>query len=335
MQPLEIAKGNPTAIPRAEDDDAGLASSTWTATAATDELNGDRLSSTEAVSRRRSNDNNISRNNTNNNTTIPDSPRSFDSNELFEDVLDETIGEYGMDRITDDDLERLMWNSDEGQRNYRRHQQNNSNTNRSSFIFQQYHQIRSWLCPCCPPRHHKIGNMIILLPYYCVTKFKCGIMGPHWFGPVACFTLLSGATSRLVPRSYRTIGPITGQICLGLYLVSVLLLGLVVCRDPGVVRSTAMMEDEEEQVEQENVGEDEGTDGIAGRVESGRSGGRSGRGRGLTGRGSGGGQLEAARVSNTNGNRRRGAGDGWRYCDICRYGFYASSLLFLHCILID
>ena len=160
--------------------------------------------------------------------------------------------------------------------------------------------------------------MIILLPYYCVTKFECGIMGPHWFGPLACFTLLSGATSRLVPRSYRTIGPITGQICLGLYLVSVLLLGLVVCRDPGVVRSTAMMEDEEEQVEQENVGEDEGTDGIAGRVESGRSGGRAGRGRGLTGRGSGGGQLEAARVSNTNGNRRNG-GDGWRYCDICRY----------------
>lgn len=319
MQPLEIAKGIPAAIACKDDYDVGLASTTTAAVAAVtaaDELNRTRSPSPELVTRRRSNDNHINNNNINN-TTMPDSPRSFDSNELFEDVVDETNGEYGMDRITDDDLERLMWNSDEGQRRDYRRRQHNNNTARPSSMFQQYHRIRSWLCSCCPPRRqHKIGNMIILLPYYCVTKFKCGIMGPHWFGPVACFTLLSGATSRLVPRSYRTIGPITGQICLGLYLVSVLLLGLVVCRDPGVVRSTAMMEDEEALVEQENV-DDEGTNGIDGRVESGRAGGRSGNGRGLTGRGSGGGLSEGGRGLNTNGIRRRGGVD-WRYCDICR-----------------
>jgi hypothetical protein len=149
--------------------------------------------------------------------------------------------------------------------------------------------------------------MIILSPY-CVTKFNFGIMGPHWFGPVACLTLLTGATSRLVPRSYRTVGPITAQTCLGFYLVSVLLLGLVVCRDPGVVRATPMESERDEQTSQIVV-EDEGTDGVGRRLDIG-SGGGLGRERELAGRGSGGGLSNPTRMT--------GRHDGWRYCDLCK-----------------
>jgi hypothetical protein len=315
MRPLEITDGIPAAL-----------GSTLTPAVAVGEQEGGRTSSSsspEAMSTRRRGSNDNDNHTSQYHATMPDSPRSFDSNELFEDVLDETNSNYGRgrDRITDDDLERLMGNdySDENELlDYRRQQSNNSARPSTSIQQQQcYHRFWSWMCPSfCHAsgrrqqrRKIQIGNMIILSPY-CVTKFNFGIMGPHWFGPVACLTLLTGATSRLVPRSYRTVGPITAQTCLGFYLVSVLLLGLVVCRDPGVVRATPMEDERDEQTSQIIV-EDEGTDGVGRRVDVG-SGGRLGRERGLAGRGrgSGGGLSNATRMT--------GRDDGWRYCDLCR-----------------
>ncbi len=321
MQPLQITNGIPSALVCTDDDDDGRRTSS--------------PSQVRQVTKMRHGNNN---NSTAINMTMPvDSPRSFfDSNELFEDVLDETYGDDGVgrinnnNRITDDDLERLMGIHD-NQRNIH----STTTTPSSSFIMQQYCRVRSWLCPCCNNRrkqqqrrnnnnnNNKLGNMILLFPY-CVAKFNCGILGPHWFGPVACLLLLSGATSRLVHRSYGTIGPVTARTCLAFYFVSVLFLSLVVCRDPGVVRSitatTTTMEEEEEQIiaveEEEEEEEERCADDI---VAAGHSIelGAGGRGRGaLSGRASG---SSRGSRSNTNVNQRSGGGGGgWRYCDLCR-----------------
>ena len=369
MQPLPITNGMlPSTLDCADDDDGGgggvekyQREGGRRRTSSPSAAEGEE----DVTTRRRRHSNGTTTtitNNINNNLrTMPDSPRSFDSNELFEDVLDETyedssISSVGINnyRITDDDLERLMGNDDNTNLDenepfdYRRRQsqqQNITSTTRpSSCILQQYYRVRAWLCPCCCNHNHRrkqqqqqqqrhnnnnkiIGNMILLFPDYCVTKFNCGILGPHWFGPVACLILLSGATSRLVPRSYRTIGPITAQTCLVFYLVSVLLLLLVSCRDPGIVRSIITMGGEEEEEEEQMIVKEEGEERCANDniVAAGYmlelsvgAGGRRGRGRGaLSGRAS----DSSSRGLNTNGNQRRGGGgrdDGWRYCDLCR-----------------
>mmetsp|Transcript_41062 Transcript_41062/g.86139 ORF Transcript_41062/g.86139 Transcript_41062/m.86139 type:complete len:196 (-) Transcript_41062:190-777(-) len=82
----------------------------------------------------------------------------------------------------------------------------------------------------------RVGNMIMVLPS-CVSRWGFGIMGPHWFGPVACLLLLTIATIHFAPKAYHHIGPISGIICLLFYVHGVVSLCIVTCSDPGVVKS--------------------------------------------------------------------------------------------------
>jgi len=242
-------------------------------------------------------------NNTNDKSNdAPDSPKSFNSDEIFDDVEQDDTNNI----IPDQDLERLLGpipsrrssnHSDEKHNN----NINNNNTNTKSSLevdsidssegSSRRHKKtnRKGLCPCCPNvvrrgpwqclaaivgggnenvPSMRVGNMIMVLPS-CVSRWGFGIMGPHWFGPVACLLLLTIATIHFAPKAYHHIGPISGIICLLFYVHGVVSLCIVTCSDPGVVKS--------------GTGAGVGGGGYAG--------------------------LPRVDVS---------AGRGWRYCDLCR-----------------
>ncbi|KAL3782445.1 hypothetical protein ACHAW5_000167 [Stephanodiscus triporus] len=213
----------------------------------------------------------------------PASPKSFDSDEIFEDVLQ--VEEQTSDR----DLESLF-----GPLPSRR----SCNTTPSSLETDRHgnddegdprrKKQKKFTCPCCPnalrrgPCHALaavmrkdgsapstgVGNMIVVFPK-CFNSMGFGIVGPHWFGPVCCLFLLTGATSYYIPKAL-IIGQFSAMTCLLFYIVSVVSLFVVSCSDPGVVRAGGL-----------DVG---------------------------------GGRHCYAGVPTTNMT----AGRGWRFCDLCR-----------------
>ncbi|KAL7551695.1 hypothetical protein ACHAWF_015269 [Thalassiosira exigua] len=180
----------------------------------------------------------------------PDSPRSFDSNEIFEDV------EQAEEQISDQDLERLLGPLPTSRRNATT---GGSNANSRSLEIDdsgrddvRRKRSHKTICPCCPnavrrgPCHMlaalmggdgsspSLGNMIVLFPR--CYPYGFGIVGPHWFGPVCCLGLLTIATIYFASKAYHNVGPISGITCMLFYIIAVVSLGLVSCSDPGVVK---------------------------------------------------------------------------------------------------
>mmetsp|Transcript_38517 Transcript_38517/g.92217 ORF Transcript_38517/g.92217 Transcript_38517/m.92217 type:complete len:336 (+) Transcript_38517:127-1134(+) len=118
---------------------------------------------------------------------------------------------------------------------------------------QQRRKSNEKFCGCCPAfvrrgpcqslailtsseaPNDRVGNMLVI-SRGCYDKHSCGIMGPHWFGPVSCFALLSFATLYFGHKAYANIGTGSLIICLAFYTHAVISLLMVSCSDPGVVR---------------------------------------------------------------------------------------------------
>ena len=229
----------------------------------------------------------------------PDSPKSFNSQDIFDDIEDEELSNLPhKDRITDQDLDRLL-----GPLPSRRTVNNNNNNHpvSSSLEVDNYCSTNDdWsrekknkkppgatICPYCPnfirggiAPTTKVGNVFILCPR-CYNKFGFGVIGPHWFGPVCCFGLETIATIYYYPLAKNNVGTISAVICLIFYIFGTISLCLVSLSDPGIVKSV-------------------------------RGGGIDGRG-GLDGVGVG--RNGYAGVSTTDSNVTARA--GWRYCDLC------------------
>jgi len=67
-------------------------------------------------------------------------------------------------------------------------------------------------------------------------------MGPHWFGPICCVGLLTGATLYFGRKAYHTIGIGSAAICLLFYITALVSLFIVSCSDPGVVKAGSRYE---------------------------------------------------------------------------------------------
>ena len=67
-------------------------------------------------------------------------------------------------------------------------------------------------------------------------------MGPHWFGPLCCVGLLTGATFYFGRKAYHTIGFGSAAICLLFYITALVSLFIVSCSDPGVVKADSRYE---------------------------------------------------------------------------------------------
>ena len=137
-----------------------------------------------------------------NSLAAPDSPKSFNSDEIFEDV-DVEYGEEG--KISDHDLDRLLGplplrrtsnppqNSLETDCNDEDSSHDSSTTRRK--------RSNKGSCPCCPravqrgpwqflatvtgrdssvPTTTRVGNMIVL-NNKCFHNMGFGIVGPHWY----------------------------------------------------------------------------------------------------------------------------------------------------------
>jgi len=195
-------------------------------------------------------------NNSNGSPSIktPDSPKSFNSDEIFEDV------ECGDEHTSDHDLERLL-----GPPPMRRANVDNEpipNSLETDFNDDdsddstRSKRKKEALCSCCPSSVRRgpcrmllsitgrdgsvpatsVGNMIIILPKF-FHSMGFGIMGPHWFGPVVCVALLTFATSYFTPKAYHNIGLISAIMCVLFYISGIVSLCIVSCSDPGVVKS--------------------------------------------------------------------------------------------------
>lgn len=222
--------------------------------------------------------------------SAPDSPKSFNSDEIFEDVEQVEV------ETTDQDLERLLGPLP---RRINSGENNSENENATASLevddgsdeSNRRKRTKRGACHCCPSSARRgpcrffapmpggddgddssaavprVGNMTILFPQ-CYRSFGFGIMGPHWFGPVSVVALLTIATLYFSPKAYHHIGPGSGIICLLFYVASLVSLCMVSCTDPGVVRSG---------------GKPSAKNGYAGLPTANPDGGR-----------------------------------GWRYCDLCR-----------------
>ncbi|KAL9184656.1 hypothetical protein ACHAXT_012626 [Thalassiosira profunda] len=182
------------------------------------------------------------------------SPKSFNSDELFEDVEDVE------EQISDHDLDRLL-----GPVPLRRTKHMGGDRNAFSLEMDSIgnedarrRRPKQVFCPCCPAAIRRgpcqlmmaatghdgsapsprVGNMIVVFPR-CFHKMGFGIMGPHWFGPICCFGLLTIGTIFFAPRAYHNVGPISAATCLVFYIVGVVSLLIVACSDPGVVQPEA------------------------------------------------------------------------------------------------
>ena len=67
-------------------------------------------------------------------------------------------------------------------------------------------------------------------------------MGPHWFGPICCVGLLTGATFYFGRKAYHTIGVGSAAICLLFYITALVSLFIVSCSDPGLVKADSRYE---------------------------------------------------------------------------------------------
>jgi len=144
------------------------------------------------------NDNNDGNDN-NNNSTAPDSPKSFNSEEIFEDV------EQGKEQVSDRDLERLLGplplrrvsNNASGDNNKN---MNSLEVDNNASDDSRWKRSKKAFCPCCPGAVRRgpwqmimamtghdgstpgtrVGNMIVVFPR-CFYNQGFGIMGPHWY----------------------------------------------------------------------------------------------------------------------------------------------------------
>ncbi|KAL7436427.1 hypothetical protein ACHAXM_005199 [Skeletonema potamos] len=235
----------------------------------------------------------------------PDSPKSFNSEDIFDDVDDdEEIPRAEEDRITDQDLDRLLGplpsrrtvNTTASNNNHHPSSLEVDNCSNDDWSREKKTKKPSsdMICPCCPSMIRrgfgplfatstKVGNVFILSPR-CYNQFGFGVCGPHWFGPVCCFGLETIATIYYYSLAKNNVGMISAVICLLFYIFGIISLCLVACSDPGIVRSV-------------------------------RGGGVDGRG-GLDGAGVGrNGWNGYAGVSTAENNITARA--GWRYCDLC------------------
>eukprot|EP00569_Conticribra_weissflogii_P020498 CAMPEP_0171428264 /NCGR_PEP_ID=MMETSP0881-20121228/5136_1 /TAXON_ID=67004 /ORGANISM="Thalassiosira weissflogii, Strain CCMP1336" /LENGTH=419 /DNA_ID=CAMNT_0011948027 /DNA_START=17 /DNA_END=1276 /DNA_ORIENTATION=- len=233
------------------------------------------------------------------NSDDPSSDEEFDFDSLIQPRSSSKIDD---DHILDEDLDRLL-----GPLPNLRHRSDlhddldgfYGSSRRSN-----RHRNKNEICPCCPRAVQKgpwqawlacvgsssgwkVGNMIVVLPR-CYEMVGFGVVGPHWFGPLCCQGLLSGATLYYAPLAYRSIGVISTIICLLFFTVGTVSLLIVSCSDPGVVKSI-------------------------------RGGGMDGRG-GLDGVGVGrNGYAGVSAVEERPGGSAAGGRDwsNWRYCDLC------------------
>lgn len=215
----------------------------------------------------------------------PDSPKSFNSEDIFEE---EQLSPHDDYKVTDQDLDRLL-----GPLPSRRTARSNlevdvgggdscnssSNWNGETKNKKQSSRV---LCPCCSTTI-KVGNVFVLLPR-CYNQFGFGVIGPHWFGPICCLGLETGATIYYYHMAKNNVGAISACICLLFYTVGIISLCLTSCSDPGIVKSI-------------------------------RGGGMDGRG-GLDGIGVGRNGYAGVPVRAVEQNIIT-ARAGWRYCDLC------------------
>jgi hypothetical protein len=240
-------------------------------------------------------------------TLAPDSPKSFNSDDIFDDVdVELADDDNNNERITDQDLDRLLGPlpSRRGNNNTQQQQvgssslevddgNNSMNDNNDDWSREKKNRKPPPLsfCPCCPgnirrgplllPTTTKIGNVFILSPR-CYNQYGFGIIGPHWFGPICCLGLETIATMYYYPMAKYNVGTISAMICLAFYLVGIISLCFVACSDPGIVKSV-------------------------------RGGGIDGRG-GLDGIGVGRNGYAGVPGSDNNDITARA---GWRFCDLC------------------
>ena len=146
----------------------------------------------------------------------PSSPKSFNSDEIFEDIDVEYGDEGSSERISDHDLDRLL--GPLPTQNNRRSGNSNTHSSLETDICNndngsdndsrnRRRKIGSkkikGLCPCCPqsirqgPCHLLasvigrdgpvpiVGHMIVVLPK-CYYSWGFGIMGPHWYVLEVC-----------------------------------------------------------------------------------------------------------------------------------------------------
>jgi hypothetical protein len=237
--------------------------------------------------------------------TAPESPKSFHSEDIFDDVNDdeELIPHDDDDdveggRITDQDLDRLLGPlpsrrtvNTTGKPSSLEVDNNDCSNDDWSREKKAKKPSSAVICPCCPnsirrgpgpllATSTKVGNVFILSPW-CYRQFGFGVCGPHWFGPLCCFGLETIATIYYYRLAKNNVGMISSVICLLFYIFGIVSLCLVSCSDPGIVKSV-------------------------------RGGGLDGRG-GLDGVGVG--RNGYAVVSTTENNITARA--GWRYCDLC------------------
>ena len=175
------------------------------------------------------------------------SAKSFNSDEIFEDV----DVEQGEEKITDHDLDRLLGPLPSLHTRRGRLELDGSDSPEGK-SHRRHHKS---FCPCCPSSVQRgpwqmvmtlmgndgsipptrVGNMIVIFPR-CFYRYGCGIMGPHWFGPVCCLGLLTFATIYFAPKAYQNIGMLSAITCLIFYIIGVVSLFIVACSDPGVVK---------------------------------------------------------------------------------------------------
>jgi len=225
----------------------------------------------------------------------PDSPKSFNSEDIFEDVDCDIEG-----GTSDADIERLLGplprRGNSGEKGNAAKVGTAAASGKTRGILEmdsigsddsqrrKRSSPKRGICPCCPTAvrlgpwqwfaalrgsdgsvpNVRVGHMIVVFPK-CFHAWGVGIMGPHWFGPVCCLGLLTFATCYYASKAYRNIGPISAITCLVFYVVGVVSLAIVSCSDPGVVMD----------------GKGSGKDGYA------------------------------------NVPMNVSAGRGWRYCDLC------------------
>ena len=146
-----------------------------------------------------------------NSIAAPDSPKSFNSDEIFEDV-DVEYGEEG--KISDHDLDRLLGplplrRTSNPPHNSLETDCNDEDSSRDSSTTRRKRSNKG-SCPCCPravqrgpwqflatvtgrdasvPTTTRVGNMIVL-NNKCFHNMGFGIVGPHWYVTNVVFFVL-------------------------------------------------------------------------------------------------------------------------------------------------
>jgi len=102
---------------------------------------------------------------------------------------------------------------------------------------QQLKQSRNSCCGKNSKR--RLGRVFIICPSIYM-RFRCCVIGPHWFGVIFTVALLHTATYFFTKMAYKNIGVTSAAICIAFHVVSTVSLLLVSCTDPGIVRKRTM-----------------------------------------------------------------------------------------------